>query len=127
VRADLLPGVLADGGLAVTGGLHYRRRLAPAGQGRPQRRIAVIAVRAVPGRSAGDRRILELQHGGVDLWWSGAARRDLADRADRRPLVAELLPDLHRAAQPSRTARNPAAPPQRDPTRIGSRDGVVSP
>src|SRR6516225_11890706 len=29
VCADLLPGLLSDGRLAITGGLHYRRRVAP--------------------------------------------------------------------------------------------------
>ena len=105
------PVLLADGGLAVVGGLHHRRRLAPAGQGRLQRRIAVIAVRAVSGPGPGDRRVFWLQHGGVDLWRSGTARRDLAHRADRRSVVAELLSDIHGAAQPRRADRDPAAQP----------------
>src|SRR6516165_1236802 len=33
VRADLLPGLLSDGRLAVAGSLHHRRRVAPIGQG----------------------------------------------------------------------------------------------
>jgi hypothetical protein len=46
-----------------------------------------LVVRAVPGRSPGDRRIFRLQYGGVNLRWSCTAR--LADCSDRRQPVAE--------------------------------------
>ena len=44
VRAHLLPGLLSDGGVAVARHLRHRRHLAPAGQGRLQRRLAIIDV-----------------------------------------------------------------------------------
>ena len=90
------------------------------GQGRLQRRAAVAAVGAVPGRSPRGRRRVQLQHLGDDLRRLRAVRRDLADRRDRRPAVAELLPDGDRPAQPRRVDGDPVAQPPRDPTPSGA-------
>ena len=62
---------------------------------------------------------------GCPFRWSGAAGRDLAHRADRRSVVAELLPDLHGAAQPHRAGRDPVAPSSRDPSHIGAHNRVA--
>ena len=43
---------------------------------------------------------LSYQHSVTIFGGFAPAHRDLADRADRQPAVTELLPDLHRAAQP---------------------------
>ena len=43
---------------------------------------------------------------------------------DRRSVVAELLPDFHRAAQPRRADRDPVAPSPPDPAHDGANDGL---
>src|SRR3984893_4884569 len=115
VRADLLPGLLPDGRMAVAGGLHRRRRVAASGQGRLQRRSAVAVVRAIPGGNAGNWRVFGFQHRRDDLRRFRAFRRALADRTDPQRAVAEFIPDLHRAAQPQRADRDPAAQPPARP------------
>jgi predicted MFS family arabinose efflux permease len=80
----LLPGLLSDGRLALAGGLRHRRRVAPIGQGRLQRRPTVVVVRAVPGGNEGDRRVARLQHRGVDLRRPRSAGCDMADCHHRR-------------------------------------------
>jgi MFS transporter, MHS family, proline/betaine transporter len=94
----VLTGLLSDGSLAVARRLRHRRRLAPAGQGRLQRRLAVIDVGSVPGRHPGGRRGARLQRLGVGFWRPSAVGRDLADRADRRSAVTQLLSDRERPA-----------------------------
>src|SRR5438105_12454043 len=79
VRADLLPGLLSDGRLALARGLRHCRRVAPISQGRLQRRPAVVVVRAVPGGNEGDRRVTGLQHRGADLRRPRSAGCDMAD------------------------------------------------
>jgi MFS family permease len=113
VRADLLPGLLSDGRLAVAGSLHHCRRVAPIRQGRLQRRPAVAIVGAVPGGNPGDRRVAGLQYRGVGLRRPRSASSNVADRRHRRQPVAELLSDRHRAAQPLRVDGDPIARPAR--------------
>jgi len=84
VRADLLPGFLSDGRLAVAGSLRRRRWVASIAQSRLQRRPAVAVVRAVPGGNPGDRRSSRLQHCGVDLRGPRPDGGDMADCCHRR-------------------------------------------
>src|SRR6516225_2959506 len=113
VRVDLLPGLLSDGRLAVAGSLRHRRRVAPIAQGGLQRRPPIALIRAVPSGNTGDRRVAELQHRGVDLRRPRSAGGNIANCRYRRQPIAELLPDLHCAAQPRCADGDPESQPPR--------------
>src|SRR6202162_5054944 len=91
--------LLADGHLSVAGDCDVRGRFSEPDQSRIQRRLAVAVVGAISGRDAGRGSGVQLQHLGDDLWRLRPVRRDLADRTDRRPVIAELLLDGDGPAQ----------------------------
>ena len=79
--------------------------------------------RAVPGRDPRHWRVAEFQYGGDDLRRLRAVHRDLADRPDRRPVVAELLPGRDRRHERSRAGGDTDAVGE---GRAGKAVGIVS-
>src|SRR5262249_38971455 len=109
VSSDTVPSVLLDGGVAILGYLHHRRRLAAIGQSRLQRCLAVADVGAVPGRHPRRRRCFRIQHLSLCVRWPCGVLRDLADRANRRSAIAELLSDVLRGVELGRADRDSVA------------------